>query len=285
MITLFNKHNVNFKLDTGAEVLILNYLIFKRLNIPLHKCDILLVDYNNRKIETLGTCEIECSTLKVKNVKLTFIVCKNRPSIIGGDHCELLGLIKRVDQVSDENHVKRDKLINKYKDVFSEDLSKPSNNVKIELKVNKDAIPVAELPRRIPDVLHDRLRNTLLKHKRNGVISEVTEPCEWVHNLVISEKPNKELRLCLDPRNLNRSIVRNYHLIPRPEDLINNVKNHKFFTVLDCQHVFYQMELTEKSSFYCVFNTPFGKYKFNRLPQGISNKEFCARLKYTNVIM
>jgi hypothetical protein len=52
---------------------------------------------------------------------------------------------------------------------------------------------------------------------------------------------------------------------------MNELKDFKYLSVLDCHHGFFHLELTKSSSFLCVFNTPFGKYKFNRLAQGISS--------------
>ena len=38
------------------------------------------------------------------------------------------------------------------------------------------------------------------------VIEKVTEPKDWVNSLVIVEKPNRKLILCLDPKDLNEAI-------------------------------------------------------------------------------
>ena len=42
--------------------------------------------------------------------------------------------------------------------------------------------------------------------KELGVIKKVTDPAEWVCSLVIVELPNGKVRVCLDPRNLNKAI-------------------------------------------------------------------------------
>ena len=42
------------------------------------------------------------------------------------------------------------------------------------------------------------------------VIKKVTEPTEWLNSLVVVENPNKSVRLYLDPRELNKSILREY---------------------------------------------------------------------------
>lgn len=119
--------------------------------------------------------------------------------------------------------------------------------------------------------MYSRLKKTLDHYEERNVISKYSKPTEWAHNLVIEEKKNGSLRLTLDPRNLNKYIIRDYELIPKPEEILSKLKGYKYFSVLDCQDGFYQLKLTEESSLLCTFHTPFGKYKFNRLPQGISS--------------
>lgn len=44
----------------------------------------------------------------------------------------------------------------------------------------------------------------------------------------------------------------------------------KHFTVLDLSKGFWQMELDKNSSDLTTFMTPFGRYRFNRVPFGIT---------------
>ena len=44
-------------------------------------------------------------------------------------------------------------------------------------------------------------------------------PTEWISNLVVIEKKDKSLRLCLDPRPLNAAILRELYDIPTPADV------------------------------------------------------------------
>lgn len=34
----------------------------------------------------------------------------------------------------------------------------------------------------------------------------VNEPTDWINNLVLAEKPNGSLRICIDPTELNKAI-------------------------------------------------------------------------------
>ena len=47
--------------------------------------------------------------------------------------------------------------------------------------------------------------------------------------------------------------------------------NAKYFSKLDTLSGYWQMKLDEDSSKLCVFNTPFGRYKYLRFPFGISS--------------
>lgn len=79
------------------------------------------------------------------------------------------------------------------------------------------------------------------------------------------------IRVCLDPREINKSIVRDMYQIPTLEQIKLNLTNKSVFTLLDLKDEFYQCELDEKSQRYCCFSTPFGCFKFLILPFGLAS--------------
>ena len=95
------------------------------------------------------------------------------------------------------------------------------------------------------------------------------EATDWVSSLVLVDKPNK-LRVCIDSRDLNNAIKRPHHPLPIIEDIISDLGNAKIFTVLDVKHGFWHVELTEESSYLTTFNTPYGRYRWLRMPFGIN---------------
>lgn len=86
------------------------------------------------------------------------------------------------------------------------------------------------------------------------------EPSEWQHPLVIIEKPDKSLRMCLDPIALNKCIIREMVQIPTIDEIRSKLTNKKYFTLCDLKDGFYQCELDSDSKKYCAFSTPFGSY-------------------------
>ena len=104
-----------------------------------------------------------------------------------------------------------------------------------------------------------------------GVIVKVNEPTDWVNAFVIAEKPNGKIRVCLDPRGLNAAIKRERFDLPTREEIQSKFGGCKIYSKLDASTGFWQMRLDEQSSYLTTFSTPFGRYRYLRLPYGISS--------------
>ena len=101
------------------------------------------------------------------------------------------------------------------------------------------------------------------------MIARVTEPTDWVSNMVIVRKTNNDLRICLDPTNLNKVVKRPHYALTTIEDVLPELSEAKIFSVVDASNGFWQVELTDESSYLTTFATPFGRYRWKRLPFGI----------------
>ena len=107
---------------------------------------------------------------------------------------------------------------------------------------------------------------------RDGVIELVSEPSDWVNSIVVVEKANKkDVRICLDPRDLNKYIKREHYPMKTVEEVAAMVDGASVFSVCDASSGFWQISLREDCTNLTVFNTPFGRYKFLRMPFGLSS--------------
>lgn len=140
---------------------------------------------------------------------------------------------------------------------------------KIQLK--EGAQPVVHAARRVPAPLKDCLKKELDRMIMLGVIKKVNEPTDWVNSMVITKKKNGELRICMDPKDLNESIKREHYQIPTHEEIISEMSGASYFTKLDASQGFWQLKLEESSTKYRTFDTPFGRHCFLRLPFGIQS--------------
>ena len=73
---------------------------------------------------------------------------------------------------------------------------------KLHLDIDETVKPVFMPPRRVPLALKSKLKEELDRLEALGVITKVTKPTDWVSNLVVAEKPNGKLRVCIDPQHL-----------------------------------------------------------------------------------
>ena len=87
--------------------------------------------------------------------------------------------------------------------------------------------------------------------------------------MVVVRKKNGKVRICIDPRDLNEAILREHHPMNSIEDIATRLQDSAVYSVLDANSGYYQIKLTERSSELTTFNTPFGRYRYLRLPMGI----------------
>jgi hypothetical protein len=135
--------------------------------------------------------------------------------------------------------------------------------------LQENAQPVVHNARKIPLTLKSELKAELNRLERFKIIEKVNEPTDWVNPLVLVRKPSGKLRICLDPKQLNKYIKRQHYQVPLIEELLTELNRATVFSGVDADQGFYQIHLNKTSSKVCTFATPFGRYKFNRLPFGI----------------
>ena len=82
----------------------------------------------------------------------------------------------------------------------------------LHLEVDESASPSIMPPRRVPLTLKERLKEELACLERANVIKREEEPTDWVSSLVVTEKPNGKLRVCIDPQLLNKALKRSPRL-------------------------------------------------------------------------
>ena len=279
---------VTFKIDTGAQIDVMPLSVVKRLNLcnQIKETNVRIISYGGFAWRPIG-CITLVSSIGPQSWEIKYLVV-NRESIplMSLTTALKFGLISRqqkefmncqISDISSKVHEGTSKspktlteLLQWYPQLFEGEGCFKGTTV--TLQTDPNFVPVACPPSRFPLAIRDRCQNLMDELENSGIISKNETPTaeSWINRLLVREKPNKELRVCLDPRPLNEALIRPYRLITKPQELVDQVKDHKWFTVLDFKHAFWHVKLDDKSSQLCSFATPSGIYKFNRLPFGLN---------------
>ena len=144
-----------------------------------------------------------------------------------------------------------------YPDVFEGIGCFPGHPFHIQLDLN---ITPKQTPCR-PILLHlkEAFRQGINKMLKVGVLKPVYEETPWINSFVLVEGKDKignlKLRICLDPTNLNRVIVREPYHFKTPEDIAHLLVDACIMSVCDCKKGYWHQQLDDALSFLTTFNT------------------------------
>jgi len=104
--------------------------------------------------------------------------------------------------------------------------------------------------------------------------------------MVVRERPATtsratKVRICLDPsQTVKKTILRPVYPIPTLEENLHRFRQAKIFSTFDIKDAFQTIKLTKESSPLTAMHTPWERYRWTRLPFGISSapEEFQRRI-------
>ncbi|UYV64942.1 K02A2.6-like, partial [Cordylochernes scorpioides] len=231
-----NNRQINFKIDTGADVNVLPlqyyYQSFQR--IKLEKSDKILQGPNGIPLETVGMIHVELQNKGQHLNSKIYIVDKLKQPLLSGETSEKLNIVRMIQQLSSNFlNPKRE-----FPEIFN-GLGHAKINYKISLQ--PDAKPYALCtPRRVPIPLMKQVEEQLEEMTRLGVIESVEEPNEWCAGMVAVSKPGGKIRICVDLTKLNQYIRRENYPLPATEHILGQLGNACYFSKLDANSGFWQ---------------------------------------------
>ena len=254
-----------FKLDTGAQCNVLPKTAYDKITTkPLQSSSAKLESYAKTRIKPVGKCELPC-WVRGEEYQVCFqVVDGNYVPLLGRETCEKMHLIQRINAIKDNS------ILDEFPEVF-QGLGCLSG--KYHININPLVPPVVHPPRRVPHSKREPLKKELDRMVEAGILEKVplNEPADWVSSLVCVDKPDGSIRVCLDPKDLNVAIKREHYPLPLVDDITANCAGATLFSTLDAEKAFYQIQLDEESSKLLTFNTPFGRYRYLRMPMGIKS--------------
>ena len=247
---------VKFKVDTGAQCNVMPLDIYQRIsNKKPAKSSAKLMSYSGHRIKTIGKNTLIVSHKRqLHPVEFQITNQTGATPLLGLQTCLELELLKRVYAINTEDErnekvqtpmTEAEQIMADYADVFKGLCCLDGS---YHIKIDKSVNPVVHPPRKVPFALKDQLKTELDRMENIGAITKVTEPTEWVNSIVITEKKNGKVRVCLDPRDLNKAIKQEHYLMKTVEEIAAQLHGATIFSTLDASSGFWHVKLDEPSS-------------------------------------
>lgn len=279
MLEEWGETAIQCQLDTAATCNVMTLTVLCEIkqhgNPAMESTTAKLKLYDGTIIPVLGEATLKCKVNRMgSNVNFKIILGKQKP-LLSGDTSLRLGVIT-INTIHAIGAEVTDNLLEEYQDVFK---GLGCLQGEYHIAINKEVSPVQHAPRRTPVALKERLKQKLQEMESSGIVTKVEEPTAWISSMVAVVKPGK-VRVCIDPKDLNKAIQRPKYQIPTLEEILPQLAEAKIFSVLDAKDGFHQVPLDTPSSYLTTFWTPFGRYQYLRMPFGISSvpEEFQHRM-------
>ena len=176
-------------------------------------------------------------------------------------------IIDKQNHLSDEKKKQLLEVASAFPELFDGKL-KAFKGYEIELELKDDAKPHASRAYPVPRIQLPIFKRELNELVNQGVL-EKAERSEWIAGTFIIPKKDGKVRWITDFRALNRAIKRRIYPIPKIQDILSRRSGYKYVICLDLTRHYYTFVLKDTSRYLTTIATPFGLFRYKRLPQGI----------------
>ncbi|GJZ07148.1 putative reverse transcriptase domain-containing protein [Tanacetum coccineum] len=179
--------------------------------------------------------------------------------------------VKEVEDKSEKKRLEDVPIVQDFPKVFPEDLSglPPTRQVEFQIDLVPGAAPVARAPYRLAPSEMKELSEQLKELSDKGFIRPSSSP--WGASVLFVKKKDGSFRMCIDYRELNKLTVKNHYLLPRIDDLFDQLQGSSVYSKIDLRSGYHQLRVREEDIPKTAFRTRYGHYEFQVMPFGLTN--------------
>jgi hypothetical protein len=102
-------------------------------------------------------------------------------------------------------------------------------------------------------------------------IIESIEQSEWMILMVIQDKKQGGIRICIDLRKLNGACLHSPLPTPFTDEVLENVGGHEAYSFTDGFSCYHQIKITQEDRYKTTFATEWGSYQYTVMSFGLKN--------------
>ena len=145
----------------------------------------------------------------------------------------------------------------------------PRRPVDHSIQMVPGAIPVNSRPYRYSPSQKEELERQIQQLLDDRIIQQSQSP--YASPALLVKKKNKNWRLYVDYRALNKSTIPNRYPIPLVDDLLDELNGSLVFSKVDLKSSYHQIRMHDEDISKTAFKTLQGHYEFKVMPFGLTN--------------
>ena len=140
----------------------------------------------------------------------------------------------------------------------------------VSLEIKPGAQPYHARAYPVPKAYESTTKKEIDRFCEIGVL-ERNHDSEWAAATFIQPKKTGDVRVLTDFRKLNLVLKRKPFPLPNITHLLQSLEGFRYATAIDLSMGYYHIPLDEASQRLCTTILPWGKYRYKRLPMGVSS--------------
>lgn len=292
LFILDKTNNLNFLIDTGADVSVVPPTIFERYK----PTDYYIYAANNSKIKTYGVKTIKLNLGLRREFMWNFMIADVTSPIIGADLLRHYGLLvdlksrKLLDNVTNLSAVCKltNEEVSSLKTISTDipvydllqefrEITIPrgapghDSTVKHDIyhEIITEGTPVVCKPRRLPPDKLEKAKKEFRVLIEQGICRE--SKSDWANPLHLVPKKDGNFRVTGDYRLLNNKTKKDRTPIPHIHDVTQLCHGKRFMTKLDFSRAYFHVPIDPKDIHKTAITTPFGLFEFITMCPGLCN--------------
>ena len=164
-------------------------------------------------------------------------------------------------------------IVQEFPDVFTDDISglPPDRAIEFVIKLIPRTEPISVPPYRMAPADLKELKAQLEEFLSKGFIRPSISL--WGAPVLFVKKKDGSLRLCIDYRQLNRATIRNQYLLPRIDELFDQLQGSWVYSKIDLRSGYHQLKVRENGVSNTAFRTKYCHYEFLVMPFRLTNAQ------------
>ncbi|KAA0053491.1 DNA/RNA polymerases superfamily protein [Cucumis melo var. makuwa] len=153
-------------------------------------------------------------------------------------------------------------VVREYPDVFPNELLglPPPREIDFAIELESGTAPISRAPYRMAPAELKELKVQLQELLDEGFIRPSVSP--WGAPVLFVKKKDGSMRLCIDYRELNKVTVKNRYLLPRIDDLFDQLQRATVFSKIDLRSSYHQLRIRDSDIPKTAFRSSYGHYEF-----------------------